>query len=253
MESLEGPFKEISKEPFNESFQEPLLQVEIQEAGYEAGKPKIEHVSLEVRSGKLTGLIGPNGAGKSTTLKAILGLLPETKGDIRFAGSSDKYAYVPEHPVFYDTLTLWEHLSLAAAVYGMDERDFERESGLLLEKFRMTEVRNHLPGGFSKGMRQKMMLMIGFLLRPDVYIVDEPFIGLDPRATKDFLGLLEEERRRGAGVLMCTHVLDTAERICDDFILMSGGKVAASGTLEEIRYAAGLPEASLFDCFDVLT
>ncbi|MNS94427.1 ABC-type transporter ATP-binding protein EcsA [compost metagenome] len=97
------------------------------------------------------------------------------------------------------------------------------------------------------------MLMIGFLIRPDVYIVDEPFIGLDPRATKDFLGLLEEERRRGAGVLMSTHVLDTAERICDDFILISNGQVAASGTLEDIRKASGLPEASLFDCFDKLT
>ncbi|GIP54186.1 MULTISPECIES: ABC transporter ATP-binding protein [Paenibacillus] len=232
---------------------EPLLRVEIEEAGYEAGKPKIEHVTLHVQSGKLTGLIGPNGAGKSTTLKAILGLLPEVKANVSFTGSSDKYAYVPEHPVFYDTLTLWEHLSLAAAVYGMDEREFERESLLLLEKFRMTEVRNHLPGGFSKGMRQKMMLMIGFLLKPDVYIVDEPFIGLDPRATKDFLGLLEEERLRGAGVLMCTHVLDTAERICDDFILMADGKVAASGTLDEIRRTAGLPGAPLFDCFDVLT
>lgn len=232
---------------------EPLLRVEIEEAGYEAGKPKIKQVSLEVMPGKLTGLIGPNGAGKSTTLKAILGLIPEIKADVRFADGHGKYAYVPEHPVFYDTLTLWEHMSLAAAVYGTDDTEFQRSGCELLEKFRMTGVRNHLPGGFSKGMRQKMMLMIGFLLKPEVYIVDEPFIGLDPRATKDFLGLLEEERSRGAGVLMCTHVLDTAERICDDFILMADGRVAAKGTLHDIRLAAGLPEASLFDCFDVLT
>jgi len=98
-----------------------------------------------------------------------------------------------------------------------------------------------------------MMLMLGFLVQPDVYIVDEPFIGLDPRATKDFLRLLEAERKRGAGVLMSTHVLDTAEKICDDFVLISGGRVAASGTLEDIRDYAGLPEASLFDCFDELT
>ncbi|MEF2966169.1 ABC transporter ATP-binding protein [Paenibacillus sp. M1] len=232
---------------------ETLLIAEIEEAGYEASKPKIEHISLTVRSGVLTGLIGPNGAGKSTTLKAILGLLPDAKANIHFTGDSDRYAYVPEHPVFYDTLTLWEHLSLAAAVYGMDGQEFEREGGRLLERFRMSGVRDHLPGGFSKGMRQKMMLMIGFLLKPDVYIVDEPFIGLDPRATKEFLGLLEEELDRGAGVLMCTHVLDTAERICDDFVMMSDGQLAAGGTLDEIRLAAGLPGASLFDCFDVLT
>lgn len=230
-----------------------LMSVAIEEAGYEAGKPMIGQVSFAVRSGKLTGLIGPNGAGKSTTLKAILGLLPQVKAEVNFAGSPEKYAYIPEQPLYYETLTLWEHLGLAAAVCGMEEAAFEREGGKLLDKFRMREVRDHLPGSFSKGMRQKMMLMIGFLQKPDVYIVDEPFIGLDPRATRDFLGLLEEERRRGAGVLMCTHVLDTAERICDDFVLLSGGRVAAVGTLDDIRASAGLPEAPLFDCFEVLT
>ncbi|MNN75558.1 ABC-type transporter ATP-binding protein EcsA [compost metagenome] len=95
--------------------------------------------------------------------------------------------------------------------------------------------------------------MLGFLVQPDVYIVDEPFIGLDPRATKDFLRLLEAERQRGAGVLMSTHVLDTAEKICDSFVLISGGRMTATGTLEEIRDSADLPEGSLFDCFDELT
>lgn len=233
--------------------EESLLEVTIEKAGYETGKAAIRDVSLTVKPGRLTGLIGPNGAGKSTTLKAILGLLPYAETSVKFSGASDHYAYIPEQPVFYDTLTLWEHLGLAAAVYGMEEPDFEREAVALLEKFRMMEAKDQLPGSFSKGMRQKMMLMIGFLGRPDVYIVDEPFIGLDPRATKDFLGLLEEERRRGAGVLMSTHVLDTAERICDEFILISGGSVKASGTLEDIRLAASMPGAALFDCFDVLT
>lgn len=229
------------------------LEVNIHEAGYESGKAAIKQISLEVKPGVLTGLIGPNGAGKSTTLKAILGLLPFADAEVTFHGGANHYAYIPEQPVFYDTLTLWEHLGLAAAVYGMDESTFEREAAALLEKFRMTDAHDLLPGGFSKGMRQKMMLMIGFLGRPDVYIVDEPFIGLDPRATKDFLGLLEEERRRGAGVLMSTHVLDTAERICDDFILVADGQVKAGGSLDDIRAAAGMPGASLFDCFDALT
>lgn len=229
------------------------LEVNIDQAGYEAGNAAIKNISLAVKPGVLTGLIGPNGAGKSTTLKAILGLLPFADAAVEFHGKANHYAYIPEQPVFYDTLTLWEHLGLAAAVYGMDEPEFVREAGALLEKFRMTESRDLLPGGFSKGMRQKMMLMIGFLGRPDVYIVDEPFIGLDPRATKDFLGLLEEERRRGAGVLMSTHVLDTAERICDELILISEGRVRASGSLDDIRTAANMPSASLFDCFDALT
>lgn len=201
----------------------------------------------------MTGLIGPNGAGKSTTLKAILGLLPSAQASVRFTGVSARYAYIPERPIYYDTLTLWEHLSLAAAVYEMQGEDLAKEGMALLERFGMSDVKDHLPGSFSKGMQQKMMLMIGFLIRPDVYIVDEPFIGLDPRATKQFLLLLEEECLRGAGVLMSTHVLDTAERVCNDFVLLSNGRVAASGTLEEIRTIASLPGAPLFDCFDVLT
>lgn len=235
---------------------EVLLKVAIEEAGYESGNPKIEQISFQIRPGNLTGLIGPNGAGKSTTIKAILGLLPEVKGEITFAeknGQSGTYAYVPEQPVYYDTLTLWEHLSLAAAVYEMDEQQLEAEGNKLLEKFRMTEARDLLPGGFSKGMKQKMMLMLGFLRKPDVYIVDEPFVGLDPRATYDFLELLEEERKRGAGILLCTHVLDTAERICDDFLMISEGTLVATGTMEEIASKEGMPGATLFECFDKLT
>lgn len=230
-----------------------LLEVNIEEAGYEGNHSMIEQIEFTVKSGQLTGLIGPNGAGKSTTIKAIMGLLTEVKGTISFTKAGNHYAYIPEQPVYYETLTLWEHLSLASAVYGVDETVLEREGNALLERFRMTEVKHHLPDGFSKGMRQKMMLMIGFLIRPDIYIVDEPFVGLDPRATRDFLTLLEEERHRGAGVLMCTHVLDTAERICDDFVLLSNGRVVVSGELDDIRRAASLPEGTLFDCFNALT
>lgn len=232
---------------------EPVLEVDIQEAGYEPGRPRIHEISFQVVPGELLGLIGPNGAGKSTTIKAVLGLLKDCKADVRIAGDPPRYAYVPEQPVFYEDLTLWEHLDLAAAAFGMDDNHFEEQAEQLLRQFGMETVRNELPGGFSKGMKQKMMLMIGFLSKPDVYIVDEPFIGLDPRATRDFLNLLLEERRRGAGVLMSTHVLDTAEKICDRFVLISVGRIASEGTLYHLREAAGLPGASLFDCFDALT
>ncbi|MBT2291782.1 ATP-binding cassette domain-containing protein [Paenibacillus albidus] len=232
---------------------EIVLDVSIEEAGYEAGDPRIFDIVFQVRRGQLLGLIGPNGAGKSTTIKTLLGLLKHAKSKVTIGGANQTYAYVPEQPVFYEDLTLWEHLDLAGAAYGLEYSIFESTAKRLLEQFGMEKVQNDLPAGFSKGMKQKMMLMLGFLVQPDVYIVDEPFIGLDPRATKDFLRLLEAERYRGAGVLMSTHVLDTAEKICDNFLLISGGQIAASGTLEEIRTRAGLPEASLFDCFDELT
>lgn len=232
---------------------ETVLDVNIEHAGYEQGKPSISNISFQVRRGELLGIIGPNGAGKSTTIKAVMGLLKHAKISVSIAGDSGKYAYVPEQPVFYEDLTLWEHLDLAAAAYGLEYEFFTRRAEELLTRFGMSKVRDLLPGGFSKGMKQKMMLMIGFLAHPDVYIVDEPFIGLDPRATKDFLSLLEEERKRGAGVLMSTHILDTAEKICDTFIMISGGEMVAQGTLEDIRQAAEQPCASLFDCFDVMT
>ncbi len=229
-----------------------VLDVDISEAGYEAGDKRISGIAFEVRQGELLGLIGPNGAGKSTTIKAVLGLLKHSKAKVSIGGENKSYAYVPEQPVFYEDLTLWEHLDLAAAAYGLPYESFADAAEKLLQQFGMDHVRHDLPAGFSKGMKQKMMLMLGFLVKPDIYIVDEPFIGLDPRATKDFLRLLEAERQRGAGVLMSTHVLDTAEKICDSFVLISGGIMQATGTLEDIRAEAGLPEGSLFDCFDLL-
>ena len=229
------------------------LSVQIQAAGYEEKQPIIRDVHLRVRSGELIGLIGPNGAGKSTTIKSVLGLLRHVDGTVTFDGPVGRYAYVPEQPVMYEYLTLWEHLRLAASTFGMEEREFAAKAEALLERFRLDHVRHELPVKFSKGMQQKLMLVIGFILEPDLYIVDEPFIGLDPRATKDLLEFLELERRRGAGILMSTHVLDTAEKICDGFVLMNGGSVVAQGTLSDVRQMAGDADASLFECFLALT
>lgn len=230
-----------------------VLTVDIEEAGYEAGKPQIHHIAFELQAGQLLGLIGPNGAGKSTTLKSIMGLLPFRKGTVQFEGELQHYAYIPEKPILYEAMTLWEHLEIAAAAYHLDQAQWVARANELLAKFRMEAVRHHLPGSFSKGMQQKMMLIIGFMIQPAVYIVDEPFVGLDPRATKDFLKLLDDERSRGAGVLMSTHVLDTAERICDSFVLINQGRIVAKGILTDIQHAAELEEATLLDCFDALT
>ncbi len=231
-----------------------LLNVDINHAGYSGSNNTdiIKNVSLSVKSGELVGLIGPNGAGKSTTIKAIMGLLPVMDGKVEFAGENKNYAYIPEQPVLYEGLTLWEHLELAAAAYEIERNIFVPRAEALLKLFRLTEVKHHLPGTFSKGMQQKVMLIVGFLLEPSVYVVDEPFMGLDPRGTKDFLAHLNQARAKGAGVLMVTHILDTAERICSSFILMNAGTVLARGTLMEIREQCQLPEGSLRDCFDSL-
>jgi ABC-2 type transport system ATP-binding protein len=225
-----------------------LLTVDIKQAGYEKAKPTIHNIQFSLEQGELIGLIGPNGAGKSTTIKTILGLMEYKDGGASFK-YPEKYAYIPERPIFYDELTLMEHLDFVAAVEGMDQRTYQLEVEELLSKYKLKEVANDLPATFSKGMQQKAMIILSLITKPSVYIIDEPFIGLDPSAMKLLLGSIEEERKRGAGIIMSTHVLDTAEKVCDRFLLVNNGVLAASGTLVEIQQQCGLANGSLFDCF----
>lgn len=227
-----------------------VLEVQIQHAGYTGNPKAINDVSFSLKQGELLGLIGPNGAGKSTIIKAILGLLPEMAGTVNFTQPDSRYAYIPEQPILYDELTLWEHLELAASAYGLERQEFLDKASRLLKLFRLEDVRHYLPGSFSKGMQQKAMLIVGFLIGADVYIIDEPFMGLDPRAIRDLLNLLDQERARGAGVLMSTHALDTAERICDSLILMDDGKLITQGSLQQIRAICETPDAPLLTCFN---
>jgi ABC-2 type transport system ATP-binding protein len=225
-----------------------LLKVNINQAQYELGSSIIEDIHFSLSSGELIGLIGPNGAGKSTTIKSILGLMKNMKGTIEFPRDSS-YSYLPERPIFYDELTLWEHLDFIAAVEGLDQTRYQQQAELLLEQYKLAEVAHTLPATYSKGMQQKAMLILALITNPEIYIIDEPFIGLDPMAMKLFLTSIEEERSKGAGILMSTHVLDTAEKVCDRFLLVNNGRLAAYGTLEEIRRICKLPYGSLFDCF----
>ncbi|MFD2117480.1 ABC transporter ATP-binding protein [Paenibacillus yanchengensis] len=231
-----------------------VLQVQLEEAGYELGKPIVHNIDITVAEGEMVGLIGPNGAGKSTTIKAILDLVDYKKGKVHIGGAKQRYAYVPEQPIYYNYLTLWEHLELAAAAFEIEQQQFKQKAEQLLTLFKLESKVHHYPGQFSKGMQQKLMLIIAFLLEPDVYIVDEPFVGLDPRATIDLLALLTMEQQRGAGVLLCTHVLDTAEKICNRFVLLHTGTIVAEGTFSQIQHLAEMDEqATLLQCFDRLT
>ncbi|WP_449621380.1 ABC transporter ATP-binding protein [Robertmurraya sp. Marseille-Q9965] len=224
-----------------------LLSVDIKQAGYEKEKVIIQDIQFSLEKGELIGLIGPNGAGKSTTIKTMLGLMGFVEGEAVF--QQDKYAYIPERPVFYDELTLWEHFDFVAAVEQLDQKEYQQHVEELLYKFKLYDVAHQLPSTFSKGMQQKAMLILALMTKPSVYIIDEPFIGLDPSAVKLLLTSIAEERKRGVGIIMSTHVLDTAEKICDRFLLVNEGKLAASGTLQEIQQQCGLDDASLFDCF----
>lgn len=229
-----------------------LVEVKIKEAGYNRNTVVLKNVQLSISCGEIVGLIGPNGAGKSTTIKAILGVLEYVNGQVIFP-NEETYAYIPERPIFYDELTLLEHLELAAGVMSIDEETFNARINNLLSIFKMEKVVHNLPSSFSKGMQQKIMLITALLLKPDLYIIDEPFMGLDPKAMKDFLEMINNERARGAGILMSTHALDTAEKICDRFLLVTDGRLIAEGTLEDLQYKSGEKNASLFDCFHLLS
>lgn len=229
------------------------------DGGYENQKI-INNISLQVASGEIVGLIGPNGAGKTTLMKTLLGLLPAMGGSIKINGvlsderqnnCRESLGYIPEIPYLYDELTLKEHLQYTAMCCGLSEGDYKQRVKELLILFQMEEKLNYFPHSFSKGMRQKVMVMCALLQNPSLLIVDEPFIGLDPRAINQFIKLLYRYKNQGMGILLSTHVLDSAERLCDRFILLNHGKVIFSGTLEQMRSKSQNKEANLMELFDI--
>ncbi|KRL55979.1 ABC transporter ATP-binding protein [Paucilactobacillus oligofermentans DSM 15707 = LMG 22743] len=206
--------------------------------------PVLKDVSFSVNDGELVGLIGLNGAGKSTTINHIIGLLSPFKGRIAINGvsitdDSEKYksqiAYIPETPILYDELTLKEHLELTITAYGLDKEKAWEKANHLLEIFRLDNKLEWFPANFSKGMKQKVMITCAFMTEAKLFIIDEPFYGLDPIAVHDLLMEIENVKNNGAAVLMSTHVLDTAEKYCDKFVLLANGQVKANGTLDELR------------------
>lgn len=240
---------------------ESLLHIENLHGGY-THKNVLHGISVDVYPNEIVGLIGLNGAGKSTVIKHIIGLMHPKKGDIIVNGKTFKddptayrnqMAYIPEMPILYDELTLYEHLHLTAMTYGISEKVFKERLDPLLKEFRMEKKLNWFPVHFSKGMRQKVMIMCAFLIEPPLYIVDEPFVGLDPLGIASYLQLMEGMKKQGSGVLMSTHILATAERYCDRFIILHEGKIRAYGTLAELRQSFDMPDATLDDLYIQLT
>lgn len=239
----------------------PLLSIESLTGGY-TRNPVLKDVTFEVNEKELVGLIGLNGAGKSTSIKHIIGLMEPHSGAVKINGRSiteDKEAYrkmftfVPETPVLYEELTLEEHLRLTAMAYGLDESTYKTRIEKLLTEFRMEKRLKWFPAHFSKGMKQKVMIMCAFLVQPSLYIVDEPFVGLDPLGIQSLLDLMKKMKENGAGILMSTHILATAEKYCDRFVILHEGKVRAKGTLTELREQFSMPAASLDDLYIQLT
>jgi len=227
------------------------LRVNNLSAGYRKDKIVIEDISFAVGKGEMVGLLGKNGAGKSTLIKTIHGLIHKVQGQIELPGND--YAYIPEMPALYEELTLWEHLEIVAMSRGLEQQAFVSKAEILLKQFNMEKVKDYFPGGFSKGTRQKVMVMCAMLALPSLYLVDEPFNGLDALAIKELLEWLDQERARGVGILLSTHVLETAQRICNRFIFLDNGRIIAAGTLEQLQEKSQCTDRDLFAIFLELT
>ena len=238
-----------------------MLEIKNLTGGY-VHVPVLKNVSFTVESGKLVGLIGLNGAGKSTTINEIIGLLTPYSGEINIDGLTlranpreyrQQIGYIPETPSLYEELTLREHIETVAMAYGIEqEQAFERVEPLL-KMFRLDQKLDWFPVHFSKGMKQKVMIICAFVVDPSLFIVDEPFLGLDPLAISDLIQLLDEEKKKGKSILMSTHVLDSAEKMCDSFVILHKGQVRAKGDLPQLRQAFDMSEASLNDIYLALT
>jgi len=237
---------------------ENVLQVNQLTGGYSPRKPVLHDVSFHIKPGEMVGLIGLNGAGKSTTIKHVLGLMKPHKGDIRIQGVTldeepDRYrsafAYVPENPVLFDELTVKDHLQLTGMAYDVDEALYKERTARLMDEFHMTVKQNAFSGHLSKGMKQKVMIMNALMPEPPLYIIDEPFLGLDPLGIRSLLERLVKVKNSGAAILMSSHILATVEAYCDRFLVLHRGRLVATGTLEEIQSQLGTNHISLEEAF----
>ena len=224
--------------------------------------PVLKDINFEVQNGEMIGLIGLNGAGKSTTIKNIIGLLTPQKGTITVDNLTlqqdpenyrKKIGYIPETPSLYKELTLREQIEVTAMAYGIPKEEAMQRAETLLKTFRLENRLEWFPVNFSKGMKQKVMVLCAFLIQPSLYIIDEPFLGLDPLAINALLELMVTMKEQGAAILMSTHILATAEKYCDRFVVLHEGEVRAQGTLQELQAEFNLPGSSLDEIYIALT
>ena len=222
----------------------------------------VDGIDLEVPRGELFGLLGPNGAGKTTTIRMIAGILRPTSGTVTVGGvdiqtrpleAKARLGYIPDRPFVYDKLTGGEFLRFAAALYGHQGPVVERRIDELLELFELTPWKNELTELYSHGMRQKLIISGALVHRPEVMVVDEPMVGLDPKSARLLKDLLRQFVDRGGTVLMSTHTMEVAEVMCDRIAIVYRGRIAAQGTMDDLRRHTASGDIGLESIFLKLT
>jgi ABC-2 type transport system ATP-binding protein len=224
------------------------------------GLTAVDGLSFEVRDGEVVGLLGPNGAGKTTTIRCIAGLLNPSKGSVIIDGhdivleaedAKRAFAYVPEIPNAYDLLTVLEHLRVVSAAYGTEDEMANAEA--ILRRLDIWDKRHALAASLSKGMKQKLACACAFIHRARNFCLDEPFIGLDPKGARELKDMILDQRSAGMAVLVSTHQLEVAERLCDRVLIMNHGAMIAQGTVGELRDRMRSSDSTLEEMFLKLT
>lgn len=220
-----------------------------------ASLPAVQDLSFSLRPGQVLGCLGPNGSGKSTTVKMLTGLLQPTRGLVQFDGNNIQdnlteyrklLGYVPEEPNLYPYLTGSEYLELVGTLRGMDRHDLESKINSLLELFSMHQSRHASIGSYSKGMRQRILLIAAIMDNPEIFVFDEPLSGLDVTSALIFKNLVQALGQQGRMVFYCSHVLEVVEKVCTDVLILRKGVVIAQDSVANIGQLLGQSLESTF-------
>ena len=218
------------------------------------GKKAVDDLSLHIQPGEIYGFIAHNGAGKTTTLKSVVGILQFDEGEITIDGISireqplackKKFAYIPDNPDLYDFMTGIKYLNFIADVFGVDENIRQERIRKYAELFELTNDLGQPIAAYSHGMKQKLAIIAAWMHDPKLIIMDEPFVGLDPKASHLLKGMMREVCDNGGAIFFSTHVLEVAEKLCDKVAIIKGGKLIRSGTMEEVKGDDSLEEVFL--------
>ncbi|QJD96401.1 ABC transporter ATP-binding protein [Mucilaginibacter robiniae] len=221
----------------------PLIQIRNLSKSY-GDKQVLKHLSLDIYPGQVIGYIGPNGAGKSTTVKILTGLIPDFNGEVLVDGISmqddpqeikRRIGYVPENAELYEVLTPLEYLDFIGKLYNMDEKLLNDRARRLLTAFGLGNNMDDRMDTFSKGMRQKVLLISGILHNPQIIILDEPLSGLDANAVIMIKELIQRLSQEGKTIFYCSHMMDVVEKVSDRILLINKGEIVADGTFESLK------------------
>lgn len=231
-----------------------MLEIKNYSKSYGADKKAVDGISLSVMSGDIFGFIGHNGAGKSTTIRAVVGVLDFTEGEIMIDGHSVKNepmackrvtAYIPDNPDLYENLTGIQYLNFVADVFEISAAQREARIKEYGDLFEITDALGGLISSYSHGMKQKLAIISALIHEPRLLVLDEPFVGLDPKATFTLKELMRQMCAGGTAIFFSTHVLDVAEKLCNKVAIIKHGKIIASGTMEALTEGHSLEETFL--------